>query len=178
MNLSERLQTKKVPEHIIEQLILRCLDFLNSFLFNRLVYNKALCTATNGFLLKLNLSRLEEWVASELPSLIKKLPIEPIKQASNILVMGKSGREWLLKESAIPFASFSASLSSVFSSLSLPQILYLFASFQVDMNSVSSSDQKTIAGTQRDIDTLVSKFQKKYQSVSLLLDPDQLVSST
>jgi len=103
-----------LPSSLIRSLFASFLSSLNSFLFNQLLTTEELCTAANGFQIKLTLSLFEEWLSAKDIKTYIENPSELLKklaEAATLLTLHKQ----LL-------ASDSSAISLVCPSLSPEQV--------------------------------------------------------
>ena len=53
------LQDSHIPDAIISQTFVQLMWYINAILFNQILHRKDICTVTNGFQVKLELSQME-----------------------------------------------------------------------------------------------------------------------
>ncbi len=99
----ELLQNSRVPDSIVAQFFTQIFYFIDALLMNALITRKELCTCSNGFQTKLELSDLEAWIQKngtfmnsvKYPTFVllftyHRDELNPIIQAATLLVMDKS----------------------------------------------------------------------------------------
>ncbi|KAL6055324.1 DIL domain containing protein [Balamuthia mandrillaris] len=79
-----------VPNQLMQQFFAHLLRFIDYTLCNSLFAQKHLCTCANGFQIKLELSKVEQWISKTLGDLREdEHPLKFITQVANVLVMDK-----------------------------------------------------------------------------------------
>eukprot|EP01132_Coremiostelium_polycephalum_P006597 gene6597-8165_t len=115
----EILRQNYVHPNLITQFFSQIFYYLNSLLLNSLNTIKGLCSVANGFQMKIELSKIQDWVSiSRLDESIPQL--SPMIETTNLLVMDKE----LLSDPEI--------LEQVCPSVSMYQIKHLLSFFQTD----------------------------------------------
>lgn len=85
--LYRQLQEYHVHNGLITQIFSQVLYYVDAVLFNALATRKDLCTCAHGFRVRLQVSRLEEWIPSAFVGVRDQLA--PAVQAAKLLVMDK-----------------------------------------------------------------------------------------
>lgn len=75
---------------LMKQFFSQAFYFINFTLFNTLLNTKRMCTCSNGFQIKLELSQLEQWISKTLQIPEIKSQLDIMAQAANVLVMDKN----------------------------------------------------------------------------------------
>ncbi|KAK5582214.1 hypothetical protein RB653_003797 [Dictyostelium firmibasis] len=121
----EILRQNYVHPSLIGQFYSQLFYYINAWLLNSLNNIKGLCSVVNGFQMKIELSKIQDWVSiSHLDESINQL--EPMIETANLLVMDKE----LLSDEEV--------LHQVCPSVSMYQIKHLLQSFQTDQ--INSED--------------------------------------
>ncbi|KAM9963803.1 hypothetical protein ACTFIW_007057 [Dictyostelium discoideum] len=115
----EILRQNYVHPSLIGQFYSQLFYYINAWLLNSLNNIRGLCSVVNGFQMKIELSKIQDWVSiSHLDESINQL--EPMIETANLLVMDKE----LLSDEEV--------LHQVCPSVSMYQIKHLLQSFQTD----------------------------------------------
>ena len=68
----ENIQQSHLPDPIVSQFFIQLFYHINAVLLNALLYRKELCTSSNGFQIKLEISELDTWILQKGGSLLQK----------------------------------------------------------------------------------------------------------
>ncbi len=118
-HLSDTLAAAFIPAFAVRQLFDQVMCFINGELFNSL--KSQMCTTENGFQIKLQLTKLSDWLAHQNAAIASsREQLEPILEAATLLVMDKA----VMKQRGV--------LETLTDRLTVPQVKHVLSLFTKD----------------------------------------------
>jgi len=133
-DISSLLQSFFVPNHLYKEIITQLIKYMDARLFNMLLDDPSLCTASNALKMKMAISQIESNVAKEklLHELMNTGGLKNTKDGSNLIVMDKA------------VAADTQTAKEIFPALSFRQMKSLLLNFKPDDICPDKVDQKTL----------------------------------